>query len=119
MAFLKPLVRDTIGPRLGLRGRWRLLSPILDSCAREQLAEARYRSGLARIFGLLPLANGTEGTHHAGAFLEERLSILAKPTPNEDPLKMPTHGKLPPLAEDALRRLMGDAGIGRAAPPPS
>jgi hypothetical protein len=76
MAFIKPLVRDTIGPRL--------LSPILDSCAREQLAEARYRSGLARIFGLPPLANGTEGTSHTGAFLEERLSILAKPTPNED-----------------------------------
>ena len=116
--WLRPLVRDTIGPRLGPRGSWRIFSPISDSHARGQLAEARYQSGLARIFGLRPLANGTEATPRAGAFLEQ-LSAVAKPSPDEVALKMPAPGKLPPLAEDVLRRLVSEADIRRAPPPRS
>jgi hypothetical protein len=119
MAWLRPLVRDTIGPQLGPRGSWRLFSPISDPHRRGQLAEARYHLGLARIFGMRPLENGTEATPRGAAFLEQRLSAVASPPPDEVALKMPAPGKLPPLAEDVLRRLIGEADIGRAAPPPS
>jgi hypothetical protein len=115
MAFLRPLVRDTIGRRLGTRGSWRLFSPISGSHARGQLAEVRYQSGLARIFGLRRFANGTGVTPRVEAFLE-RLSAGAKLSPDEVALKMPAPGKLPPLAEDVLRRLVSEADIRRAAP---
>ena len=118
MAFLRPLVRDTIGRRLGTRGRWPLFSPISGSHARGQLAEVRYQSGLARIFGLRRFANGTGVTPRVEAFLE-RLSAGAKLSPDEVVLKMPAPGKLPPLAEDVLRRLVSEADIRRGAPPPS
>lgn len=118
-SLIRPLVRDTIGPQLGPRGSSRLFSPISDLHARGELAEARYQSGLARIFGLGPFANGNGAMPLAGAFLEERLSISAKPPSNQIALKMPAPGKLPPLAQDVLRRLVSETGIARSTPPPS
>jgi hypothetical protein len=119
IALLRPLVRDTIGPRLGPRGSWRLLSPISDSHARGQLANARYQLGLARIFGTRPSGNGPAATRRPGAFLEEWPAGIAKPSNNEVALKMPAPGELPPLAEDVLRQLVSKTDIRRAAPPPS
>ena len=116
--WLRPLVRDTIGPLLGPRGKWRIFSPISDVYARGHLAETRYQSGLARIFGLRPFANGSDVTPRVGALLEQ-LSADAKLSPDEAALKMPAPGKLPPLAEDVLRQLVSEADILRSPTPRS
>jgi hypothetical protein len=113
LTWLRPLVRDTIGPHLGPRGNSRTFSRVSDSHARRQLAEARYRSGLVRIFGFV---SATAATPRVEAFLE-RISAGAKLSPDEVALKMLAPGKLPPLAEDVLRRLASEADIRRAAPP--
>ena len=73
MTWLRPLVRDTIGPLLGPRGRWRLFSPISESHARG----AARRSALSiwarphlRLAGASRMSNGA--TPRVGAFLEQR-----------------------------------------------
>jgi hypothetical protein len=115
--LLRPLVRNGIVPRLGPRGSWRLFSPISASDARARLAEARYQSGLASIFGLRPLVNGTWVTAPSRNFLEERLPLVAKPPPKDLALKMLEPGSLPPLAEEVLRRLVSETGITSSTPP--
>ncbi len=118
MKWLRPLVRDTIGPRLGPRGTWLIFSPISDGHARGQLAETRYQSGLAQIFGLRPFANGSDATSRVGAFLEQ-LSAGAKQSPDDVALKMPAPGKLPPSAEKVLRQLVSEARTLRSPTPQS
>ena len=114
--WVRAQVRARVGSHLGPRGKWRLFLP-MSSVARAQLAKVRYQSGLARIFGLGPLRKDNETTPLAGTFLEEKLSMGAKPPPNEVVLKMPTPGTLPPVAEKVLHRLMGEADVGWALPP--
>jgi hypothetical protein len=114
-AWLRPLIRDVIAPHFGPRGSWRLFSRIHDSYGFGRLAEARYQSGLARIFGLGPYANRSETMPLAGDFLLERLSVSARAPRDEVALEMPPPGKLAPRAEDALRRLMNQIDTARSA----
>jgi hypothetical protein len=108
LVLLRPLVRDRIGPLFGPRGRWSFLLPITEAHARAELAEAQYRSGVARIFGLQRVAQSTGAGARLGAFAEQRISAGGKPSPPP--------GKLPPEAEDVLRHLLSETDIARLAP---
>jgi hypothetical protein len=116
--WLRPQLRNRFGRHLGPRGGWGLFLPV-SSIAHVQLANVRYESGIAQIFGLGPHGNGNGSTPLAGAFLEERLVMTAESPPNEVALQMPAPGTLPPLAEKTLRLLISEADIGNAALPPS
>jgi hypothetical protein len=116
---LRPMVRDRVGPRLGPRGNWGIFSRVSDAQAHKQLALARYRWGIARIFGLLPLDNEGAVTLNAARLPVKGLFQNSRLATDDVSLKMPPPGKLPPIAEDALRRLMSEAAIRRVASPQS
>jgi hypothetical protein len=115
LTAVRPLVRDTIAPLVGPRGRFLLFSPITEAKARGELAQARYQTGVARIFGLRAVAGSTWEPARPGAFLEELFSRAGKASPQPHMLRMPPTGTLPPQAEDALRLLVSETGTARSA----
>jgi tetratricopeptide (TPR) repeat protein len=116
---IRPVVRNSIGPVFGPRGNWGIFSRVPDAYAYGELARARYRSGVARIFGLPTPGPGNAAISGTGAFPVRRLFQSDEPSAGEVPLKMPPPRVLPPAAEDALNRLMSEAAIRRIAPPRS
>jgi hypothetical protein len=116
---LRPMVRDRVGPHLGPRGNWGLFSRVSDAQAHKQLAQARYRWGIARIFGLRARADGPAVTPNATMLPMAGLFQNGRPSAGDISLEMPPPGKLPPPAEDTLRRLISEAAIRRIASPRS
>jgi hypothetical protein len=116
---LRPMVRDRVGPLLGPRGNWGIFSRVSNAEAHKQLAQARYRWGIARIFGLRPLADSPAVTLNATRLPVAGLFQNSTLPTDDVSLEMPPPGKLPPLAEDTLRRLMSEAVIGRIGSPQS
>jgi hypothetical protein len=115
LTALRPLVRNTIGPLIGPRGRFWLFSPITEAKARGELAQARYQTGVARIFGLGQVTGGTLEPRRPGRFLEDPFSAAGKASPQPRVLQMPPTGALPPQAEDVLRLLVPETGTARSA----
>jgi hypothetical protein len=91
------------------------LIPITERDAALQMARLRYRSGIARIFGLATPAN--EGASRAGVVPPHLPSPYAGDAPsNLGGLHMPAPGKLPPLAAQVLSRLAGEVNLGGGPP---
>jgi hypothetical protein len=63
--------------------------------------------------------NGTWVAPPGGSLLKQRPPLLARPRLQDLALKMPEPGSLPPLAEDVLRRLVGETDITSSTPPQS
>jgi hypothetical protein len=114
--LLRPQVRNTIGPLFGPRGRFRLFSPITEAHAHHHFAEARYQSGVARIFGLRPAANRGNATGIVGKLAKERAAAIGEPVPQADEFGMPLRGRLSPQAEDVLRRLLSETDMAGLEP---
>jgi hypothetical protein len=116
VVLLRPLVRNRIGPVFGPRGRFRLFSPITEVSARNRLAEARYQSGVTRIFGLRLAASHVGAVRFVGTLLKDRPAPASEPSPRADALGMPPRDRLAPQAEDVLRRLLSETDVVRLAP---
>jgi hypothetical protein len=116
---LRPVLRNSIGPVFGPRGNWGIFSRVSDPHAYAELARARYKFGVARVFDL-PLPGQSDATKPGAAKLSLRpLFRNAEPSFGNVPWKMPPPGVLPPAAERALNYLMSEAAICRIAPPQS
>jgi hypothetical protein len=116
---LRPVVRNSIGPVFGPHGNWGIFIRVSDARAYAELARARYRSGVARVFDLLPPGHSDATKGGATAFSLGRLFRNAQPSFGNVLWKMPPPGVLPPAAERALNYLMSEAAICRIAPPQS
>ena len=111
-----PRLRYLIARHLALHGRW--LSEISEPNARWRLEQARYQSGVARIFGLQMSPVSTDAMDRVTNFGQQQIfsQYNAAAPPDNRILQMPAPGELPPFAEEVLRRLVSEAGPRRVSP---
>jgi hypothetical protein len=118
--MLLPRFRYSIAPRIGPYGKWVKLSEISEQSERLLLAQARYQSGVAQIFGLPALAFGD------GAADPDLNGLRPRSDPDagavsrhvgEPQTRAP--GAFPSSAEDLLNRLLSEMDAGSGARPRS
>jgi tetratricopeptide (TPR) repeat protein len=119
---LLPRYRHSVAPLLA-RGREAGLSEISGQSART-LVRARYEAGIARIFGLPRPADGGAAGYESGSppsATEPGKIASSSDTAASDGASpgIGEFGAVPPLAAQALRRLVGDAGAGMRRSPSS
>jgi hypothetical protein len=111
-----PHLRYSISP-LFPNGKEESLLEISEQHMRWRLAQARYETGVAQIFGLQMRPVDIEVAHRLVSVSQSWNFYDA--LPEAGGLRMPEPGQLPPLAEDVLRRLVSEAGARRPASPQS